>query len=177
MSEREPNERELNELLSAIVHQASQGMLHESVEYKQKSLDMISAAIASAVPTEKVTSFHPMLPPTLPPGADGVSEGETNRKRGDFLTMPNGAHFVRFATKDRVELVAKNSRSNPNERHVYKICVYRDYGKWAVQATIDCRQIFGIVQVNSRGRAEKMAVSAFHKYLKINRHGRKSANA
>ena len=142
-------DRKLDELLLELTHVCSQAVLAETTDEKLATLRGVATMIGHI------------------PGV---------KPRGDFLTMPGGARFVRFAGKNDTELLAKNKDPDPNNRHIYDIAVAYTLGSWTAMARIDDRIIFTIQDVGSRGRAEKMAVAAFHRYLKINRHGRKSAN-
>lgn len=164
----------LAEALVEITHLASQGVLADSEQLQLSALADIADEARRFLPDlklgEQMTGSGALLvqlAQNIPGGVDGAEPATVRRSN---LEIRPGVRLVRFRGEERTTLMAKINHDGA--RLVYKIEIepehdLQDQPCFTGSAYINDRQIFAVC-TETRNRAEKLAVSCLHRWLKDN---------
>lgn len=141
----------LNFELAEIMHLASQAIMSDDQDVKRLALGDIADAIASILPRNP----HPMT----------------------YCEIAPGVVLKRFRAGDRVQFVGSNRSTVPDEnnQHIYRCDIFKvkamEDPDYVAECYIDGDSVLQLFST-SRSRLEKVALSAFRKYLYTNRNRR-----
>jgi len=165
----------MNEILGEVIHIAAQAELASDEEIKRQAIGDIYDALSVVMPVDHGSAGRESAGRGGTPGTGesagregtpGTGEPGTLQGMAKFLKITDRLQLVRFRGPDFVKLVGRTTAHDGQPPHCYEIKVTKLERGGIAEARMDDKALFIISTPISWLNAEKLSISAMHRFEK-----------